>query len=170
MLAVSRMSVEAISDVLWHSKATGTAKVVLIGIANHHGDGGAWPSEATLARYAGVDPRNVRKALRQLEALGELRVIIQGGGSRHTKRGQRPNRYELLVHCPPWCDGSRQHRDTRQFEPGLWDPTPDASVPRTPDASVPRTVIGTTQGTSTGTVRGGCGCHSSHGDSCASEE
>ena len=64
------MSVEAISLVLNHSKAKGTAKVVLIGIANHDGDGGSWPSHETLARYAQVDERNVRDAIKKLVDLG----------------------------------------------------------------------------------------------------
>lgn len=68
------MSVEAISLVLNHSKATGRAKLVLIGIANHLGDQGAWPSIATLARYANVDSRSVQRDIKQLIKLGELSV------------------------------------------------------------------------------------------------
>lgn len=104
------MSVESIAVVLHHSHATGTDKVVMIGIANHDGDGGAWPSIATLATYARVDPRAVKKAIRRLEAIGEVRRHIQDGGTRHMADYARPNRYEILVRCPENCDRTSQHR------------------------------------------------------------
>ena len=46
------MSVESISWALRVQELTPTDKLVLIGIANHDGDGGSWPSIATLAMYA----------------------------------------------------------------------------------------------------------------------
>lgn len=107
------MSVEALAAVLHHSRARGTAKLVLLGIANHQGDGGAWPAITTLARYANVHSRNVVKALRQLEALGELRTLHQGGGLAAQADETRPNLYQVLVTCPADCDGSGQHRTTQ---------------------------------------------------------
>lgn len=104
------MSVEAMATVLHHSQAAGTAKVVLIGIANHAGDGGAWPSIASLAKYARVDERTVQRAIRKLEELGEIRVHAQSGGTRTTQDRYRPNRYDILVTCPPDCDRSMAHR------------------------------------------------------------
>lgn len=104
------MSVEAIAAVLHHSAATGTAKLVLIGIANHDGDGGSWPSLATLAKYANVDPRNVRAAITRLVELGEVEVDQQGGGTHRTADHLRPNLYRVLVRCPADCDGTTQHR------------------------------------------------------------
>jgi hypothetical protein len=71
------MSIEAVSLVLNESKATGRAKLVLIGIANHLGDQGAWPSIATLARYANASERSVKRDLQELIALGELQVELQ---------------------------------------------------------------------------------------------
>ena len=142
------MSVEHLAIVLNHSQATGTAKVLLLGIANHAGDGGAWPSIRTLTRYAGVDERNVRRALRQLEELGELRIAVQSGGSDRLPSYRRPNRYEVLVRCPRWCDRSAQHRDARQVDLDLWEdegtpwrqrpPTPGNSAPPPPGVSAPR--------------------------------
>lgn len=129
--------------VLHHSRATGTAKLVLLGIANHDGDGGAWPSVATLAHYANVAPRNVKKSIRHLEALGELRVHYQRGGTAETLDARRPNRYEPLVSCPGWCDRTAKHRDIRKrgtdaplcgTDAPLWITTGDASD--TGDASV----------------------------------
>jgi hypothetical protein len=71
------MSIEAVSLVLNESKATGRAKLVLIGIANHLGDQGAWPSIARLARYANASQRSVKRDIQELIALGELEVELQ---------------------------------------------------------------------------------------------
>lgn len=123
------MSVEHLAIVLHHSKATGTAKLVLLGIANHQGDGGAWPSVATLAKYAGVQPRGVQKALEKLRGLGEVRVQVQAGGTPGMEDHDRPNLYEVLVSCPPWCDRSAQHRDTRARQGALWTNPPSTRTP-----------------------------------------
>lgn len=107
------MSVEHLAVVLHHSKAKGTRKLVLLGVANHDGDGGAWPSVNTLARYAGTEPRQVQKHLAALVSSGELAVDRQEGGPRDMADHRRPNRYRVLVRCPSWCDRSPEHRDTR---------------------------------------------------------
>lgn len=91
------MSVESLSLVLQHSRASGTEKVVLLGIANHDGDGGAWPSIATLAGYANVSERTVQRAIESLVHLGELAVDVNRGGSLDTRSDRRPNRYRILV-------------------------------------------------------------------------
>lgn len=106
------MSVEALSVVLHHSRATGTDKLVLIGIANHDGDGGAWPAVATLSRYANVHERNVQRSLARLVQLGELVRHGQTGGLPGTPAHERPTLYEIAVTCPPGCDGSKNHRVT----------------------------------------------------------
>lgn len=126
------MSVEALSAVLHHSRATGAAKLVLLGIANHAGDGGAWPTLATLGKYANVTPRNVRKHLTTLQSLGEIRVQLQAGGTPDLDDFRRPNRYDVLVVCPPWCDRSTQHRDTRRGsrQSSLWtNPRAESTPP-----------------------------------------
>lgn len=87
------------------------ARLVLLGIANHDGDGGAWPTLETLAVYAGgVDTRTVRRAIHQLVELGEIAVEINGGGNEHTRADRRPNRYTILLGCPPVCDRTSRHR------------------------------------------------------------
>lgn len=91
------MSVESIARVLNHSRAKGTAKLVLIGIANHDGDGGAWPSIKTLARYANATERTVQRSIEELVEMGELEVHRNEGGSRETREDRRPNRYILRV-------------------------------------------------------------------------
>jgi hypothetical protein len=104
------VSVEAIAACLHHSKASGTDKLVLIGIANHEGDGGAWPSVATLARYANCTERNVQRSLSSLVQLGEIEVVRQAGGNEGTRTDRRPNLYRVLVRCPQLCDGSTKHK------------------------------------------------------------
>jgi hypothetical protein len=104
------MSVEQLAAVLHHSAATGTDKLVLVGIANHAGDGGAWPTVRTLARYANVSPRQVQKALGRLIASGELTRHVQAGGSAGWDDYTRPNRYDVHVACPDWCDRTAHHR------------------------------------------------------------
>lgn len=99
--------------VLHHSRAKGTAKLVLLGIANHMGDGGAWPSVETLGAYANVDRRNIQRALDKLVQLGELSTNPQAGGSADLPDYRRPNQYHVLIHCPPWCDRTPWHRDLR---------------------------------------------------------
>lgn len=100
------MSIEAMSLVLHHSKATGAGKLVLIGIANHQSDSGAWPAISTLAKYAAVSERRVQQILAELENAGELTRDIQQGG-----RGQyKTNLYWVNVSCPQDCDGTFNHR------------------------------------------------------------
>ena len=117
--------------VLHHSSATGTAKLVLLGIANHEGDGGAWPSMKTLAKYANADVRTVQRAIGQLVEAGELKRLVQQGGDHRTPNAERTNLYRVQVVCPPECDRSTQHRTDRVL-PTITRVTPvspgDASV------------------------------------------
>ena len=77
------MSIEAVSLVLNNSRATGRAKLVLLGIANHLGDQGAWPSISTLARYANASERSVKRDIQELIELGELKVELQNAPTNH---------------------------------------------------------------------------------------
>jgi hypothetical protein len=77
------MSIEAVSLVLNKSQATGRAKLVLLGIANHLGDQGAWPSISTLARYANASERSVKRDIQELIEMGELRVELQNAPTNH---------------------------------------------------------------------------------------
>jgi hypothetical protein len=88
------MSIEAMNLVLNHSKATGRAKLVLLGIANHFGDNGAWPSISTLARYANASERSVKRDIQELVDLGELTVEVNSA----PMRGQyKTNLYWISV-------------------------------------------------------------------------
>jgi hypothetical protein len=95
--------------VWYHSASEGSARLVLLAIADHDGEGGSWPSVATLARMAGVSESTVVRARRTLVALGELEVHEQQGGNLATADHLRPNRYEINLACPDWCDGSARH-------------------------------------------------------------
>ena len=109
------MSVESFAIALHHSRAKGTAKLVLVGIANHDGDGGSWPSIATLAKYANVNRRNVQRALDELVKLREIEVLVQRGGNGNIEDYQRPNLYKFILACPPDCDRTKNHRTTRDL-------------------------------------------------------
>jgi hypothetical protein len=108
------VSVESLAIALNHSKAKGVARLVLIGMANHDGDGGIWPSVDRLRRYAGgVDRRTVQRAVEQLVALGEVARLVNEGGNRTTANDRRPNLYRFLLTCPPDCDRTTQHNTRR---------------------------------------------------------
>lgn len=118
------MSVEALAIALHHSRASGVAKLVLLGIANHHGDGGAWPSIATLARYANASERTVQRAITDLVELGEISVETQAGGTWTTKPQYRTNRFEMALGCPPDCDRTTAHRTIQEPDPGVTPMSP----------------------------------------------
>lgn len=117
-----------------HSALKGTAKLILLGIANHDGDGGAWPSIDTLARYGGVSHRNAQKAVRAAMEAGEVTTFYQFGGTPDQPAHLRPNRYVILLRCPPGCSGYPRH-DVRE-ETGVGGDTP--SRDRVSEATPPR--------------------------------
>lgn len=110
------MSVESMAVVLNHSSLAGTARMVLLGIANHMDDHGAWPKIETLARYAACSERTVQRCITQAVEAGELVVYRQDGGTHRTRNDLRPNRYVVLVECPAECDHTTNHRMPRQSD------------------------------------------------------
>jgi len=84
------MAIEKMVDVLHKSKATPRAKLVLLGIANHEGENGAYPSISTLAKYANCSERSVKRDLQELVQLGEL--IIENQAAPIASK-YRPNLY-----------------------------------------------------------------------------
>ncbi len=76
------MSIQIMNAVWQHSKATGRARLVLLAIADHQGEIGAWPSRATLAKMVNSSERSVQRDIQELISLGELRVEIQNAPSR----------------------------------------------------------------------------------------
>jgi hypothetical protein len=67
---------------------------VLLGIANHLGDHGAWPSISTLARYANASERSVKRDIQELVQLGELKVELQNAP---TKTQYKTNLYWITI-------------------------------------------------------------------------
>lgn len=71
------MSIEVMNSVWKYSKADGRARLVLLAIADHQGELGAWPSLERLAEMVNASTRSVQRDIQILEALGELRVERQ---------------------------------------------------------------------------------------------
>ncbi len=73
------MSIDASKRVWQHSKASGSALVLLLALADHADDAGeAWPSQTTLARLAKITDRQVRALLHDLVAAGEIEIVGEG--------------------------------------------------------------------------------------------
>jgi len=103
------MSIEAMVGALNHSKAHGAAHIVLLNIANHQGEQGAWPSIPTLARLSKLTDRRVQQIIVELVELGELIVENRAAGYGSIKT----NRYWVTINCPPTCDGTFAHREVK---------------------------------------------------------
>ena len=105
------------TSVLVHSRATGSAKLVLMGIAYHTGKDrsrGCWPSQRMLAAYAGISTRQVRRALDQLIDLGELDVDVRASWKRGN--GDYANIYFLADLCSESCEVHKHHVRTYMTE------------------------------------------------------
>lgn len=76
------MSIEVMNAVWRESAATGRARLVLLAIADHQGEIGAWPSISTLARMVNASERSVQRDIQELVELGELEVHVQAAPSR----------------------------------------------------------------------------------------
>lgn len=134
------MSVESMSVALRLPGLPPAEKLLLVGIANHDGDGGAWPSTATLATYVGVSVRQVQKLLRKLEERGLVTVELQAGGTVKMRADQRPNLYHLHLERGVAQDAPSNGRGEPQDTPrGELQDTPPVS-PRTPETSLNRPV------------------------------
>ena len=88
------MSVAHLVAVFDLDEPTGAARIVLLVIAEHANaaTGECWPSEARIARRAGVHPATVRRSIHDLEAAGLIAVDRSPG---------KVNRYLLLVDPAP---------------------------------------------------------------------
>lgn len=125
------MSDEASAIARNHSRSQGTARLVLLGIANHDSDGGSSIHMATLATYANVTQRNAQKAVERLAGhtdecrakaretgkrcaehldVPEIERVINAGGRLSDPNHERPNLYRFLLECPPRCDRTKFHR------------------------------------------------------------
>lgn len=128
------MGYKSVAAALYHSKAVGTTKLVLVAICHFHddnGDNGAYPSQELLASMANVSVRQVQRAINELTRLGEIEVLIHAGKGKTFDR--QTNRYFLTLDCGESCDSSINHRDlpdtgdrpTRHLRPSNTTPETD---------------------------------------------
>ena len=91
------MSVKVMAQVWDESEATGTARLVLLAIADNcdHDGTNAWPAVGTIARKTLLSERTVQRKIKELVMLGELRVVP---GPAHIRSDRRPNGYEVVFH------------------------------------------------------------------------
>jgi hypothetical protein len=88
------MSIE-VSNAVWkYSKSIGRARLVLLAIADHQGEIGAWPSIKTLATMVNASERSVQRDISELVELGELRVEVQNAP---TNRQYKSNLYWVTL-------------------------------------------------------------------------
>jgi hypothetical protein len=74
-------------NAVWqHSRSEGRARLVLLAIADHQGEIGAWPSLERLAEMTNASVRSVQRDIQVLEALGELKVERQSAPTRSQYR------------------------------------------------------------------------------------
>jgi hypothetical protein len=82
------MSNKALDYVFTHSKTKGSARVLMLAIADMaNDDGECWPGKARLEKKVNVTLRNVIKLIQECERLGELAV---------TERPDTTNRYAII--------------------------------------------------------------------------
>lgn len=96
------MSVQAISAVLEHSEARGSARVVMFVLADHADEYGfCWPGGNRIAHRSRIAKRNVQHHFRELEAMGELR---------RCKRRGKSNVFQILLPGLRMVDGEQEKK------------------------------------------------------------
>lgn len=156
------MSVDAQTWVWKHSSLTGSARLVLLRIADQANSSGAdsWPGIDTMAEECRVQRRAVQRAIRQAEEAGELLVFEQAGGDSKCPARWRPNRYDL-PRVSGWQPPS--HLVARHDPAGHMAASSGVSseTPRKDEAGVspttPRTVNGVSSTTPRNEIRGVAG-------------
>lgn len=74
------MSIKAMTKVWDHSQQEGTRLLLMLALADYADDQGrSFPGIKTLAKKVRLDPRNVQRALRELEDAGEIKTITGVG-------------------------------------------------------------------------------------------
>jgi DNA-binding MarR family transcriptional regulator len=99
-----------------HSRAEGGTLLVALALAdavNHlSGDNECWPKQVKLSKYTRLSTRQVQRAVKELQALGEISV----------ERHKNGNRYVMLMPTPTSGD--------------ILSPTPTSSLNPTPTSSL----------------------------------
>jgi hypothetical protein len=88
------MSIEIMNAVWRHSTASGRQRLVLLAIADHQGEIGAWPSLKTLAKMVNASERTIQRDIQELQKMGELQVEVQNAP---TKSQYKSNLYWVTV-------------------------------------------------------------------------
>jgi hypothetical protein len=88
------MSIEIMNAVWRESKSDGRARLVLLAIADHQGEIGAWPSIKRLASMVNSSERSVQRDIQHLQKIGELRVEFQNAP---TGGQYKSNRYFVTL-------------------------------------------------------------------------
>lgn len=138
------MSVESMAKALRVPDLDPTDKLLLVGIANHDGDGGAWPSLTTLATYLGKSVRSVQRHLGNLEQRGLITREIGAGGNGKTRNDRRPTLYTLhlngvTVDVTPPSERGDTRGDTLMSPRGpneVTDPAPRGDRAMSPEPSI----------------------------------
>lgn len=142
------MSVKQMDRVFDFSESTGTARLVLLALADVAGNDGLVTayarSQTELARKARCSITSVRRAIDQLEELGEVQVLSDG-------HGRAQSNYQIVLHPrqlggaqnegapPPSCTLSpanlagQPHQDDGAIIPSLPVDTPSLPQPRAVD-------------------------------------
>lgn len=77
------MSIRVMQAVWQESKASGRARLVLLAIADHQGEIGAWPSIETIASMVNASERSVQRDIQDLHDMGELVVLWRQAPTRN---------------------------------------------------------------------------------------
>ena len=95
---------------MWeHSRAKGSALLVLIAIADMANDeGDCWPGRTSLAKKCRMGVRNLQAKTVELDQMGELEIILNDG--KQTAKG-KTNRYRILGVQPAASQSARGESD-----------------------------------------------------------
>lgn len=87
------MSNKALTYVLEHSKTKGSARVLMLVLADMaNDDGECWPGRANLSKKCNISRRQVSAMIRDCEEMGELAVIQRS----HMAEDNRTNKYLIV--------------------------------------------------------------------------
>jgi hypothetical protein len=77
------LSIQVMQAVWQESEAVGRARLVLLAIADHQGEIGAWPSIETIAKMVHASERSVQRDIQDLHEMGELIVLWRQAPTRN---------------------------------------------------------------------------------------
>lgn len=116
------MSIHIIGEVWDHSRSRGTARLVLLALADNADRQTriAWPGVEDLAKRTRVSERSVQRALRALEGLREIELIEAGRPGQRARYRVIPEGRQTDALTPPKSDTGGEegrHRGLRMVSP-----------------------------------------------------